>query len=85
MRPLFFSFQPPRHPMARFVLGLTGLVLLGFFGLIGLLIAAVVLAAYAIRRLWLRLSGTRPAPGRPLDPNVIEGEFRVVERSRLPR
>ncbi len=85
MRPLFFSFQPPRHPLARFALGLTGLVLLGFFGLIGLSIAAVALSGYALRRLWLRLAGARPAPGRPLDPNVIEGEFRVVQPSRLPR
>jgi hypothetical protein len=85
MRPLFFSLQPPRHPLARFALGLAGLVLLGLFGLIGLLIAAVALAGYAFRRLWLRLSGAPPAARRPRDPDVIEGEFRVVEQSQLPR
>ena len=36
MRPLFFSLRPPRHPLARFALGLAGLLLLGVFGLIGL-------------------------------------------------
>ncbi len=85
MRPLFFSLQPPRHPLARIALGLVGLVLLGVFGLLGLLIAAVALSVWALRRLWLRLSGAQPMPARPLDPTVIEGEFKVVEPSRLPR
>jgi len=85
MRPLFFSIQPPRHPLARIALGLVGLVLLGVFGLLGLMIAAVALAVWALRRLWLRLSGAPSAPTRPFDPSVIEGEFKVVEPSRLPR
>ncbi len=87
MRPMFFSLQPPRHPLARFALGLAGLVLLGFFTLFGLAAAAVVLALFALRRLYLALRGERPMPmpARPHDPDVIEGEFRVVPPPRLPR
>lgn len=85
MRPFLFSLQPPRHPLARFVLGLAGLVLLGFFTVFGLAVAAIVLAAFALRRLYLTLRGERPARPRPVDPSVIEGEFSVVEKARLPR
>lgn len=85
MRPLFFSLRPPRHPLARFALGLAGLLLLGVFGLIGLAIAAVALTAYALRRLLRSLGAAPAAPDRTSEPDVIEGEFRVVEPSRLPR
>lgn len=85
MRPFLFSLQPPRHPLARFALGLAGLVLLGFFTVFGLVVAAIVLAAFALRRLYVALRGERPARSRPVDPSVIEGEFSVVEKARLPR
>lgn len=85
MRPFLFSLQPPRHPLARLALGLVGLVLLGFFTVFGLVVAAIVLAAFALRRLYLSLRGEHPARARPVDPNVIEGEFSVVEKARLPR
>ncbi len=85
MRPFLFSLQPPRHPLARLALGLAGLVLLGFFTVFGLVVAAIVLAAFALRRLYFTLRGERPARSRPVDPRVIEGEFSVVEKARLPR
>lgn len=82
MRPFVFSLQPPRHPLARLALGLAGVVLLGFFTVFGLVVAAIVLAAFALRRLYLGLRGRPPANARPVDPNVIEGEFSVVEKTR---
>lgn len=85
MRPFLFSLQPPRHPLARLALGLAGLVLLGFFTVFGLVVAAIVLAAFALRRLYFILRGERPVRSGPIDPNVIEGEFSVVEKARLPR
>ena len=85
MRPFLFSMQPPRHPLARFALGLAGVVMLGFFTVFGLVVAAIVLAVFALRRLYLTLSGKQPARARPVDPSVIEGEHSVVEKARLPR
>ncbi|MCX7555881.1 hypothetical protein OS187_03445 [Xanthomonadaceae bacterium JHOS43] len=85
MRPFMFSLQPPRHPLARLALGLAGLVLLGFFTVFGLVVAAALLAVFALRRLYLTLRGERPGSSRPVDPQVIDGEFTVVEKARLPR
>lgn len=89
MRPMFFALQPPRNPLLRFALALVGVALLGFFTVFGLVIGAAVLAAFALRRVWLQLR--RPAaaaggqqPQRPADPNVIEGEFVVVDKPRTP-
>lgn len=87
MRPFLFALQPPRHPLLRLALALVGVVLLGFFTVFGLIAAAAVLAGFALRRAWLRLRGavaTGPASARPADPDVIEGEFSVVEKPRTP-
>lgn len=82
MRPFMFSLNPPRHPLARLALGLAGLVLLGMFTAFGLIVAAAVVLGYAVRRLLLGLRGVPPGATRPVDPNVIEGEFSVVEKTR---
>lgn len=85
MRPFLFAFQPPRHPLARLALGVAGLVLLGFFTVFGVVVAAIVLASLALRRLWLNLSGQRPDTGRQAaSPDIIEGEFSVIEKPRAP-
>lgn len=85
MRSFSFVPKPPRSAFARFALGLAGLALLGFFTLFGLLAAGVVLAVFMLRRLWLRLSGAAPhVPGRGHDPDIIDGEFTVVEKPRPP-
>ena len=82
MRPFMFSLNPPRHPLARLALGLAGLVLLGMFTAFGLIVAAAVVLGSAVRRLLLGLRGVPPGATRPVDPNVIEGEFSVVEKTR---
>ena len=82
MRPFLFTLQPPRNPLARLALGLAGLVLLGFFTVFGLVVAAAVLAGFALRRFYLGLRGARPGATRPVDPNIIDGEFSVVEKPR---
>ena len=86
MRPMFFALQPPRNPLLRFALALVGVAILGFFTVFGVVVAGAVLAGFALRRLWLRLSRAAPvaAPLRPVDPNVIEGEFSVVDKPRTP-
>ncbi len=85
MRSFSFFLAPPRHPVARLVLGLAGLALLGFFTVFGLVLAAMVVAGLALRRIYLHLRGTRPVPPSHSDPHIIEGEFSVVEKARLPR
>ncbi len=85
MRIFSFPLQPPRHPLARLALGAASLALLGFFTLFGLVVASVGLAGFAAYRLYAKLTGKRPFDARPADPRVIEGEFSVVDRPRLPR
>lgn len=87
MRPFLFALQPPRNPLLRLALALVGVILLGFFTVFGLIAAAAVLAGFALRRIWLRLRGpnvSAAVSARPADPNVIEGEFSVVEKPRTP-
>lgn len=85
MRSFSLLLQPPRHPLARLALGLVGVALLGFFTVFGLVIAAIALAGFALHRLYRSLTGQRQPPARPVDPRVIEGEFSVVQKPRLPR
>lgn len=93
MLPFFsFSLRPPRHPLLRAVVALAGLLLLGFFAAFGVLVAAFVLLGFGLRRLLVQSRGgprpLDPQAGRPVDPQVIEGEFSVVSKPHatlLPR
>jgi hypothetical protein len=75
------AFALPRHPLLRALLFATGaLVLVGllFFGLIaGLAVVAFGTLALLVRRLFARKSS------RTRHDDVIEGEFRVVDRARI--
>ena len=91
MLPFSFSLRPPRHPLLRLVCAVAGLLLLGFFAVFGLAIAAVVVIGFGLRRILLQARGgprpLNPQASRPRDPNVIEGEFAVVRKQPdlLPR
>ena len=78
--------RPPRHPLLRAVLALAGLALLVFFAAFGVVIAALVLAAFGLRRL-LRNSRAALRPQAPAQPGVIDAEFSVVHKTHtlLPR
>ena len=78
-----FAFAPPRHPLARLVLGLGGLVTLALLAVLGLVLAALVTAAVAGRAIWLRLASAAPTIKSNEDPLVIDGEFKVVDAPRL--
>jgi len=81
-----FSLRPPRHPVLRALLALAGLSLLVFFAAFGVVIGALVLAAFGLRRL---LVSTRAAvrPVAPANPDVIDADFHVVRKPHtlLPR
>jgi hypothetical protein len=92
MLPFSFTLRPPRHPLLRAVLALSGLVLLGFFAAFAVVIAALVLVGFGVRRLLLQARGGArpldPQAVRKPDPSVIDGEFSVVRKphgSLLPR
>ena len=81
-----FAIRPPRHPLLRALLALAGLALLGFFAAFGVLVAALVLAAFGVRRL-LRNSRAMLRPQAPSQPGAIDAEFSVVHKTHtlLPR
>lgn len=92
MLPFSFALRPPRHPLLRAALALTGLVLLGFFAAFAVVIAALVLAGFGLRRLLQQAGGGArpldPQAVRKADPNIIDGEFSVVHKPHgdlLPR
>ncbi|MGQ0799914.1 MAG: hypothetical protein ACT4NL_07360 [Pseudomarimonas sp.] len=78
-----FAFAPPRHPLARFGLGLAGLITLALLSVFGLALAALVATAVAGRAIWLRLAHGTPTGKGAVDPLVIDGEFKVVDAPRL--
>jgi hypothetical protein len=81
-----FSLGPPRHPLLRLLLALSGLALLVFFAAFGVLVGALVLAGFGVRRLLLN-SRAALRPSAPPVPGAIDGEFSVVRKSHtlLPR
>src|SRR5690606_22011266 len=60
--PLMFQIRPPRNPLLRILMAVAGLFVLGMFTIVGVFVAALLLAAFAVRQLWLRANG-RLAPG----------------------
>lgn len=80
-----FTLRPPRHPVLRAMLALAGLGLLVFFATFAVVIGALVLAAFGLRRL---LNSSRHAL-RPqaAQPGAIDAEFSVVRKPHtlLPR
>ncbi len=83
MRHAFFQFSPPRHPLARVGLALLGLAILALLSALGLAFAAVVVGLLAIRALMRRITGQTPT--RPAQPQVLEGEYRVVRPAERQR
>jgi len=77
-----FAPRKPRHPLVRVAVGLLGLAILAVMVFIGVFVgAAMILVGLAWKLLASRKSASTT---RPLDPNVVEGEYRVVRKSVLP-
>lgn len=77
-----FSYCPskPRNPLLRALVGLLGLALLLVLVVFGLAIGLGMLLFSAARRL---LRAARE-PSRPVDADVIEGEFTRVRENHPP-
>ena len=74
----------PRHPLARVAIAvigvglLAGVLVLGFFALVAF---AVVGGIVALIRAVSRAQGIQ-SPARKADPQVIEGEYAVIQDNR---
>ena len=72
-----FAPRKPRHPLVRVAVGLLGLAILAAMVFIGVFVgAAMILVGLA----WKLLASRKPGAARPVDPTVVEGEYRVVRK-----
>ncbi|HEL3817355.1 TPA: hypothetical protein UMY79_004276 [Stenotrophomonas maltophilia] len=76
-----FAPRKPRHPLVRVAVGLLGLAILAAMVFIGVFVgAAMILVGLA----WKLLASRKPGTTRPVDPTVVEGEYRVVRKPVFP-
>lgn len=86
MRAAFVQLRLPRHPLLRLLLAIAGVALLSMFALVGAGLAVAALALFGARALWWKMRG-RPQPAAPTwtrSPDVIEGDYTVIEKSAEP-
>lgn len=84
-----FSLPMPRrsrHPLIRALSLVIGLAVVGMLMVFGLVVASVLLVGgglvFAVRQ-WSRKRATMSSSGhRPHQPEVIEGEFVVLQQTR---
>lgn len=83
-----FSMPMPRrsrHPLVRALSLIVGLALVGVLMVFGLVVAGVLLIGgslvFALRQ-WSRSRSAASVAGRPHQPEIIEGEFVVLNQSR---
>lgn len=70
-----FAPRKPRHPLARVAVGLLGLALLAVLLVVGVVVGTAMLAFGLVRRALVR------RPARPVrQGNVVDAEYRVVDR-----
>lgn len=87
MRLFLHSMRRPRHPLARFLSLVLGLVVVGVLLVFGLAVVSVLLVGglilLAIRQ-WkqVRMPAVSVASRQRGQPTVLEGEFRVIHEGR---
>jgi hypothetical protein len=83
---MYYQFRMPRHPLARLAAAVIGaIVLIAAFtiGLFAFAALAVVGAVWLlVRSLWPASVTAPTRPTRSPQPDVIEGEFTVVEQRK---
>lgn len=79
------AFEPrkPRHRLLRFVLGVVGLGLLALLVFFSVFVGAAMIAVGLAFKLWQRRGRPMAARGRAPAHDAMEGEFRVVDPSRV--
>ncbi|WP_222563909.1 hypothetical protein [Novilysobacter antarcticus] len=81
------AFEPrtPRNGVLRFLMRALGLGVLVTLVVLGALVGVTLLAVGTVYRLLRGRAPTAINTGPRADPNVMEGEFRVVGKTSLPR
>lgn len=81
------AFEPrtPRNGLLRFLMRALGLAVLVALVVLGALVGVALLALGAVYRLFRGRGPTIVGGGTHSDPHVMEGEFRVVDKTSLPR
>lgn len=85
MRFVLPSPRRPRHPLARALSLALGLVLIAVLLVFGLVVAGVLLVGGLLflgLRQWNRVRGAQPAARGGHRPDVLEGEFVVIDQRR---
>lgn len=76
------AFEPrkPRARWARVLLGLVGVAVLAVLVMFSVVVGAAMVAAGLLYRLWHRRN-------RPIarEQRVVDAEYRVIDKARLPR
>lgn len=70
-----FAPRKPRHPLLRLAVGLLGLLLLAGLLVVGVVVGTAMLALGLLRRLLGGGARPQPQPG-----NVVDAEYRVVDK-----
>lgn len=76
-----FGPRKPRHRLMRFAFGLIGLGLLVLLVMFSVFVGAAMIAAGLLYRLWAGRG--KPIARTRADANVVEGEYRLVDRAVL--
>jgi Flp pilus assembly protein TadB len=79
------SVRRPRHPLARALSLLLGLALLSLLLVFGLVVAGVLLVGGGVLlawRYWTARRMPRPTAAQRNHPQVLEGEFVVIQSGR---
>jgi hypothetical protein len=71
-----FAPRKPRHPLLRLAVGLLGVALLAMLLVVGVVVGTAMLAVGLARRLLSRRPAQQPRRHR----NVVDAEYRVVDK-----
>jgi uncharacterized protein (DUF58 family) len=85
MRFVLLSPRRSRHPLVRALSLLIGLALVGVLLVFGLIVAGVLLVGglvvFALRQWTQSRQAPRPATSKPHEPEILEGEFVVLQQT----
>ncbi|MFC5739975.1 hypothetical protein [Dyella tabacisoli] len=85
MRFVLLSPRRSRHPLVRALSLLIGLALVGVLLVFGLIVAGVLLVGgavlFALRQWTQNRNAQRPATAKAHEPEVLEGEFVVLQQT----
>jgi len=80
------SMRRSRHPLVRAFSLLLGVALIGILLVFGLVVAGVLVVGGGLLLTWRQWTRGRQinqaAPGSPHQPQVLEGEFVVIQQGR---